>query len=82
MFRILIEVEWYFLQLYYFFHDKKLEELLQFRHEGVSGHGFEEFTKEQFKTLCGGQTMLAHIAPMTEMLQVKPDFSFVMSFKN
>ncbi|BCC09533.1 MULTISPECIES: hypothetical protein [Bacillus cereus group] len=70
-----MERERYFLQLYYFFYDKKLEELLHFRHEGVSGHGFEDFTKDQFEALCDGESPLAHITPMMERLKVKPEFS-------
>ena len=51
------------------------EENLELRHEGVSGHGFADFNKEEFETICGGQSPLEKMDPLLSQLQLKPEFS-------
>jgi hypothetical protein len=65
----------YFAELYLFFKEKTFEEFLDLRHEGVSGHGFADFTKEEFEGMLDGQTPLQKIAPMLEKLSLKPNHS-------
>jgi hypothetical protein len=65
----------YFADLYLFFKEKAFEEFLDLRHEGVSGHGFADFTKEEFEGMLDGQTPLQKIDPMLEKLSLKPNHS-------
>ena len=44
-------------------------------HEEVSGHGFADFNKEEFETICGGQSPLEKMGPLLSQLQLKPEFS-------
>lgn len=65
----------YFADLYLFFNSKIFEEFLKLRHEGVSGHGFEDFTKDEFETMLNGKSPLGYIDPMLEKLDLKPEYS-------
>ncbi|KAA9030642.1 hypothetical protein [Niallia endozanthoxylica] len=65
----------YFADLYLFFKDKGLEDILELRHEGVSGHGFADFNKEEFEAFCGGQSPLEKMDSLLAQLQLKPQFS-------
>ena len=64
----------YFAELYLFFNNKKLEEFLDLRHEGVSGHGFADFTKEDFERILGGSP-LEKFNQILTMLELNPEFS-------
>ncbi|WJQ13236.1 hypothetical protein QT238_13910 [Geobacillus stearothermophilus] len=65
----------YFADLYLFFNEKSFETFLDLRHEGVSGHGFADFTKEKFEALLGGQTPLQKIDAILTYLSLKPNYS-------
>lgn len=71
----LTEEEQFFVKLYMQFNDKELEDFLDLRHEGVSGHGFADFTKEKFEQLCGGKTPLEKIEPILQDLDLIPEYS-------
>lgn len=64
----------YFAELYLFFNNKKLEEFLDLRHEGVSGHGFADFTKEDFERILGGSP-LEKFNDVLTLLELNPEFS-------
>ena len=51
------------------------EEILELRHEGVSGHDFADFNKEEFETIWGGQSPLEKMDPLLSQLQLKLEFS-------
>lgn len=67
--------ERYFADIYMFFCNKRLSDFLDLRHEGVSGHGFAEFSKQKFEELCGGRTPLEMLDPMLNTLNLKPEHS-------
>lgn len=71
----LTDKERYFVRLYFFAKNKALNRCLDFRHEGVGGHGFLNLTREELETICGGQTPLELIDPFLEEQQLKPKFS-------
>jgi hypothetical protein len=64
----------YFADLYQFFNHKKFEEFLDLRHEGVSGHGFADFTKEDFERILGGSP-LEKFNQILTILELNPEFS-------
>jgi hypothetical protein len=67
--------ERYFVELYYEMNDIQLEKFLKLRHEGVSGHGFADFSKEKFQSYFNGATPLEKIEPLLEKYGVKPDYN-------
>ena len=69
------ERERYFVRVHLAFHDEALNDFLDLRHEGVSGHGFADFTVEDFVEICGGVTPLETIEPILEELGLIPEFS-------
>jgi hypothetical protein len=64
----------YFAELYLFFKEKAFEEFLDLRHEGVSGHGFADFTKEEFEGILGCKP-LTKIESILEQQNLLPRFS-------
>ena len=65
----------FFADLYLFFNSKSLEDFLDLRHEGVSGHGFAEFTKEDFEVMLNGQSPLLFIHPFLKKFDLLPEVS-------
>ena len=65
----------YFADIYHAFQDEELIDFLDLRHEGVSGHGFADFTVEDFERICGGKPPLVKIKPTLEKLGLVPEFS-------
>lgn len=65
----------YFADIYHAFQDEELIDFLDLRHEGVSGHGFADFTVEDFERICGGMPPLVKIKPTLEKLGLVPEFS-------
>lgn len=73
--------ERYFADVYIFFYNKKLYDFLDLRHEGVSGHGFADFSKEKFESICGGKPPLQLLVPMLEKLKLAPEYSLFKLLK-
>lgn len=73
--------ERYFADLYVFFNNKKLIDFLELRHEGVSGHGFADFSKERFEAMCGGKPPLQMLTPMLNQLGLYPNYSLFSILK-
>ncbi|GGA92061.1 hypothetical protein [Ornithinibacillus halotolerans] len=71
----LSERDRYFVNVYLQFNDRELIHLLDLRHEGVSGHGFADFSIEKFTTICGGVSPLAKVEPILEELGLRPEHS-------
>ncbi|WP_251552092.1 hypothetical protein [Neobacillus muris] len=67
--------EAYFAQLYLAFANKGIVQCIEFRHEGVSGHGFADLTKKELENLCSGKTPLQLIDPLLKRLGLKPEHS-------
>ncbi|KIQ94514.1 hypothetical protein LH47_01392 [Anoxybacillus thermarum] len=65
----------YFAELYLFFKNKQLEKFLKLRHEGVSGHGFADFTREKLEAIFEGRPPLEKMAELLEKLSLKPPYS-------
>ncbi|MBM7692705.1 hypothetical protein JOC77_002136 [Peribacillus deserti] len=61
------QVDQYFIKLHRLFNDEELQEVLKLRHAGVSGHGFCDFSKEQFENIC----------EMNPLEKLEPIFSFL-----
>ncbi|RSK26552.1 hypothetical protein EJF36_06585 [Bacillus sp. HMF5848] len=71
----LTKQEKYFVEIYLLLKDKKLEEFLDLRHEGISGHGFADFSKEDFIKTCGGIPPLEKIDTILEKMNLVPPYS-------
>ncbi|PLT28595.1 hypothetical protein [Peribacillus deserti] len=61
------QVDQYFIELYRLFSKEEFQEILKLRHAGVSGHGFCDFSKEQFNNIC----------EMDPLEKMEPIFSFL-----
>lgn len=57
------------------FSDQRFKSFLELRHEGVSGHGFADFTKEQFERICEGSP-LDLMDDILEEFDLIPPYSF------
>jgi hypothetical protein len=67
--------ELYFAELYLSIRIKGIQECLDFRHEGVSGHGFADLTIAEMEIICGGQTPLELLEPLLKQQGLLPGFS-------
>ena len=67
--------EVYFAEVYLFFRNKAIQECLDFRHEGVSGHGFADLTKAEIENICGGKTPLQLLEPLLQQHGLLPEYS-------
>ncbi|TWG30829.1 hypothetical protein [Geobacillus sp. C56-T2] len=65
----------YFADLYLLFNEKAFESLLDLRHEGVSGHGFADFSAEMFEGLLGGETPMQKMNRICDYLGIWPAYS-------
>lgn len=72
---LLNKYERYVADLYSFFYSKKVVEFLDLRHNGVSGHGFTDFSKEMFEELCEGESPLEMFRPVLIKVGVLPEHS-------
>lgn len=65
----------YFVELYLFFKNESMEKFLALRHEGVSGHGFADFTKEKFEAMFKGNAPLEKMGELLDKLSLRPTYS-------
>ncbi|OZM56256.1 hypothetical protein CIB95_12595 [Lottiidibacillus patelloidae] len=66
-----------YAQLYFLFKDKDFNRLLDLRHNGVGGHGFEDLTKEEYIELSKGVTPNEFIKPYLDMFDLYPKQSLI-----
>ncbi|WP_042454307.1 hypothetical protein [Neobacillus dielmonensis] len=71
----LSDEEAYFVHLYLALREKGIVKCIEFRHEGISGHGFADLSKKELEILCGGKTPLEILNPLLERLGLKPEYS-------
>ena len=66
-----------YIEICMFLTEDRFNELLELRHEGVSGHGFEDFTLKECIELCGGIPPLEKLDPMLARWGVKPEHNII-----
>ncbi|MGX6443608.1 hypothetical protein ACWM35_10380 [Neobacillus sp. K501] len=67
--------EAYFADIYLAFTEKGISSCIDFRHEGVSGHGFADLTKTELEERCNGSTPIQILNDILKSLQLKPCYS-------
>ncbi|WP_409291266.1 hypothetical protein [Peribacillus sp. SCS-37] len=63
------QVDEFFIELHRLFSDSELNDILELRHAGVSGHGFCDFSKEQFSSICR-MDPLKKIEPIMDFVSI------------
>ncbi|WP_026695268.1 hypothetical protein [Peribacillus kribbensis] len=68
----LTEADKYFQEVYKLFSSDDIIEILKLRHAGVSGHGFCDFSKEQFNSICQTDP-LEKMNPIVDFLNIRTE---------
>ncbi|WP_394186768.1 hypothetical protein [Metabacillus halosaccharovorans] len=74
-FENLTSSEAYFASIWLDFKENGIQECIDFRHEGVSGHGFADLTKIELEEKCNGQPPLHLLDSLLTNLDLKPSHS-------
>lgn len=67
-----------YVQQLYNFYNAEFIQLLQLRHEGISGHGFNELSKEKIELYAGGISPMVKIDMLCELVGINVDNSIFL----